>query len=122
MRSKIVKEQLDNCSFADLSDYNQATMTYHIPRYVKPNYVVGKGYLVRIDSQLVDNPNSILATNWNSGTYPKYPYYKIYVSKSLGKMIYLDGLAFDMATNSDLSTMWSGWISVDNLTLIKELQ
>ena len=121
MRSKIVKEQLDKCSFADLSDYNPTTRTYHIPRYVKPNYVVGNGYLVRIDSALVNNPNSILATNCNNGNYPKHAYYKIYVSKSLGKMIYFDGLAFDITTNTDLTVMWSGWISVDNITLIKEL-
>ena len=121
MRSKIVKEQLDKCTFADLSDYNPNTRTYHIPRYVKPNYAVGKSYLVRLDNSIVNNSNSVLAANWNNGKSPSYNYYKIYVSKALGKMISIDGLAFDIEANKDMMDMWSGWLNVDNITLIKEL-
>jgi hypothetical protein len=70
---------------------------------------------------IINNPDSVLAINWNSGTYPKTPYLKIYISKIMGPMIYVDGIGFDFETKQDLSIMWSGWLNTEELTQITVL-
>lgn len=115
------KKQLEQCRYADLSNYDSVTNTYHIPKYTKPTYDVGKYYLVKLSQILVNNNNSVLAANWNHCTSPSTDYLKIVVNKQLGKNILVDGLAFDPVTNSDLNSMWSGWLPIDELTQISKL-
>lgn len=119
MRSKIVQQQLNSVNFADLSHYDETTGVFTIPKYSKPRYDVGKTYLVQVAAELVDNANSVLATNWNNCTAPKGAFLKAYVSKTSGKMIYVDSLVFDMAAKKDTSAMWSGWLPTDRLTQLE---
>lgn len=103
-----IKKQLEQCRYADLTDYDPSTNIYHIPKYTKPVYEIGKYYLVKLSIGLVNNNNSVLAANWNHCTSPSSEYLKIVVNKQLGKNILVDGLAFDITTNTDLNSMWSG--------------
>lgn len=119
--NEAIKKQLELCQFANLSNYDEATKTYHIPKYSKPNYKVGKCYLVNISSAIVKNANSLMAVNWNQGRAPQFSTLKIYISKALGKNIYIDGLGYDLDTQSDADYMWSGWLNIEDLTLIMEL-
>ena len=116
-----VKKQLAKCHYADLSDYDERTNTYHIPKYSKPRYEVGKMYLVKLSGSLVDNADSAVATNWNGGTSPKMPYLKIYVSKMLGRMLQVDSICYDYDKMADTALMWSGWLPVDELTQLSTL-
>lgn len=113
-----IKKQLQECNFADLSNYDQKTNTFIIPKYSKPIYELNKCYLVKVATYFINNTSTVIASNWNNNTAPKTPYLKIYVSKKMGKMIYADCLSYDFETQSDLSFMWSGWLSVDDLTQI----
>lgn len=122
MRNKIVKQQLEHCSYADLTHFDSVTNTYFIPKYTKPKYDVGKCYLVKVMREFVNNPTTILATNWNKGTSPMHEYLKVYVSKIVGKMIYVDAIYFDSTLNQDIpGEMWSGYLDVDNLTQLAQL-
>ena len=67
-------EQLKKCEFADLSDYNQETRTYHIPKYNKPIYIIGKCYIIKVHNEVINNITSVTATNWNHCTAPTNQY------------------------------------------------
>jgi len=121
MSSEIVKKQLKKVNWADLSNFDPITNTYIIKKYSQPTYSIGKMYIVQVADQLVCNNNSVVATNWNNGTSPQYNYLKIYVSKILDKMIYVDSISYDTVHKKDLSLMWSGWLPVDNLIQIESL-
>ena len=101
MRSKIVETQLKKCSYADLSHFDNTTGVFNIPKYSKPKFDIGKMYIIQVANELVDNNSSVIATNWNSGTSPKSPFLKIYVSKMVGKMIYVDSLVFNFGPGEE---------------------
>lgn len=117
----IIEEQLKKCQFADLTNFDEATNTYHISKYAKPIYTAGCCYLIKLPGELIKNPTTILAVNWNHGTAPQHEYYKAYVNKTLGKMIYCDCLAYDFENRKDLSIMFSGWFDTETLTQIAKL-
>ena len=119
--NELIKKQLEQCVWVDLSNYDEKINTYHIPKYAKVKYEVNRMYLVKISREFVNNTNSVTACNWNNSTAPKFEYLKIYISKFNGKMAYVDSLAVNPITKQDLTEMWSGWIPVNNLTLIQEL-
>ena len=117
----IIKEQLEKCQFANLNNFDPTTNTFIIPKYSKPTYDINKCYLVKLPLNIVDTADSVLATNWNNGTFPKTQYLKIYISKALGTMIYVDSIGFDFETRQDLNLMWSGWLDTSSLTQIAAL-
>jgi hypothetical protein len=117
----LIREQLENCQFANLNNYDPATNTFLIKKYSQPTYDLNKCYLVRLPINIVDTADSVLATNWNNGSFPKTQYLKIYISKTLGNMIYVDSIGFDFETRQDLNLMWTGWLNTSELTQISVL-
>lgn len=117
----IIKEQLEKCQFANLNNFDPTTNTFIIPKYSQPTYDINKCYLVKLPLNIVDTPDSVLAVNWNNGSCPKTQYIKIYISKALGTMIYVDSVGFDFDTKQDLTLMWSGWLDSSQLTQIAAL-
>lgn len=116
-----IKKQLAQCTFVDLSNFDATTNTYHIPKYTKPKYDVGKCYLIKLPKYLIDNTTSLLATNWNNGNTPHHDVYKAYVNKIIGTHIYVDCLAFDTVLQQDMQDMWSGWLDINELTQLVKL-
>lgn len=121
MIRSIIKEQLEKCQFADLNNYDTRTNTFIVRKYSKPTYELNHCYLVRVPLAIVNVADSVLAVNWNNGTFPRAQYLKIYVSKILGNMIYVDSIGFDFETKQDLTVMWSGWLNTSELTQIAAL-
>ena len=117
----IIKEQLEKCQFADLNNYDSNSNIFYIRKYCKPTYELNHCYLVRLPLSIVDAPDSILAVNWNNSSCPKTQYLKIYISKIMGTMIYVDSIGFDFNTKQDLSLMWSGWLDSTQLVQIAAL-
>jgi hypothetical protein len=117
----LIKEQLEKCQFADLNNYDPATNTFYIKKYSQPTYEINHCYLVKLPIGVVGTSDSVLATNWNNGTFPTVQYLKIYISKTLGNMIYVDSIGFDFETRHDLNIMWSGWLNTSELTQISAL-
>lgn len=115
------EELLKRCVYATPSSYDEKTHTYHFNKYSKPKYEVGKCYLIKISSDIVNNPKSLTATNWNNGRSPMQEYLKIYISKALGSNIYVDGAGYDFANKLDLDYMWSGWLNTKDLEQIAEM-
>lgn len=117
----IIKEQLEKCQFADLNNFDPNTNTFYIKKYSKPTYELNRCYLVKLPVSIVNVPDSVLAVNWNNGSCPKAQYLKIYISKVLGNMIYVDSIGFDFETRQDINAMWSGWLDINSLTQISSL-
>ena len=117
----IIKEQLEKCQFADLNNFDPNTNTFYIKKYSKPTYELNHCYLVKLPLNIVNASDSVLAVNWNNGNYPRAQYLKIYISKALGTMIYVDSIGFDFDTKQDLPLMWSGWLNTQELTQISAL-
>lgn len=118
---EFVRKQLEKCNYIDLSNYDPDTCTYHIPKYAAPIYELNKCYLVQLRLEIVNNTSTLLAANWNKNTAPKDEYLKIYVSKMLGKMIYVESIGFDKTMNTDTSNIWSGWLDIGDLTQIAKI-
>ena len=76
-----IKKQLQKCDFADLNNYDPQTQTFHIAKYSKPVYEINCCYLVKIADYFLNNITTVIATNWNNNTAPKFSYLKIYISK-----------------------------------------
>jgi hypothetical protein len=120
--NKYVEEQLKKVKVADLSNYDENTHTYHIPKYNEFRYEVDKCYLVKLDKMLLNgNDLPILVSNWNKGTFPTNEFLKIDVTKVLGKMICVNGLGYDFERKEDLNTMWSGWLPIQQIKMIERL-
>lgn len=119
--NRIIEEQLKKTRLADLTNYNPATRVYSIPRYSKPVYDIGKCYLVKLPNHLVNDHTSVLSCNWNNATSPKHPYLKIYVSKAMGNMIYVDSIAYDFEARKDIYDTWSGWLVTEELSQIAKI-
>jgi len=118
---QVIKDQLRACQFADLHHFDADTYTVHIPKYSKPKYDLNQMYLIGLNEVLINNTNSPLASNWNHGTAPSTKYLKIFVSKQLGKMIYVDSIGYDYAAYQDLNNVWSGWLPTEEIEQIAKL-
>ncbi len=121
MMSDLLKKELSKVHFADLNNFNEQTRTFIIPKYSKPKYDVGKMYIVKLPITIIGNHASALATNWNNSTAPSTEYLKVYVSKMVGKMIYVDSVAYDPETKRDLSDIWSGYLPSEEITQVEAL-
>lgn len=122
--NKIIKDQLSKVQIADLSNFNKETNTYYIPKYNAIKPIIGNYYIIKLDSQLLSEKSEIakiLASNWNNNYYPNSIYYKAEIINIMGKYIKINGLGFDYETNQDLNNIWSGWLSLDNIEIIKKL-
>ena len=120
MIRQFVLDQLAKCSFATPISFDEATNTFIIPRYSKPTYAIGKCYLVEIPDYLLST-ETVVAANWNSGRAPIAKYLKVYVSKTMGKMIYVDSVAYNIEQNIDLADTWSGWLPCEEIKQLAAL-
>jgi len=120
--NKIIKEQIEKCKVADLSQFDSSTNTYHIKKFNQIRVEVDDCYLIKLDTTLLNkDTSSVLATNWNKGTYPPCIYFKAVVSKVLGKMIYINGLGYNNETKEDLDIMWNGWLPLQDIELLERI-
>ena len=119
--NKIIQQQLEKTQIANLTNFNSETNSYIIPKYSQPRYEVGKCYIVKLSPDIINNTNSVLATNWNAGIAPVAAYYKIYVNTAAGKMIKVDGLEYNFEQQIDGTSMFSGWLNIDDLTQLKAI-
>lgn len=115
-----VFEKLKTLSIAKIK-LDQTINEYLIPRYTKPQFNIGKMYLIRVSNEIVNNPNTILACNWNNGNYPRNNFYKVYISKIVGANVYADCLAIDPITKQDKSEIFSGYLDVNYIEQLEEL-
>ena len=52
----------------------------------------------------------------------EFQYLKVYVSKLLGKMVYVDSIGYDVNTRQDINLLWSGWLPTEEITQLSVMQ
>lgn len=120
--NKLTKAQLQKVSIACLDNFDEQNQKFFIPRFKKDRYEIGKNYLVCLDDTLLNiECNQILVSNWNKNTIPPCKYMNVNVVKTMGRMIYIDGIGFDIDNNKNINKIWSGWLPIQLTKQIKTL-
>lgn len=114
MIRQFVLDQLARCTFATPISFDEKTNTFVIPKYSKPVFSIGKCYLIEIPNHLLSQ-DALLASNWNNGRVPPAAYLKAFVSKTMGKMIYVDSVVYNIELNKDTTDLWSGWLPCEEI-------
>lgn len=118
----IIKAELNKVVNADLSNYNSDKHTYYIKKLNNIQLIEDHCYLIKLKDKFFNNlKTSIITTNWNNGSTPKYLYYKIDICKIMTKMIKVNGVAFDNDKQVDINEVWSGWLSLDDVEILSEI-
>src|SRR5574344_813654 len=101
MISKLIQEQLSKVEWADLSNFDSTTLTYHIAKRKTIKLEEDKCYLIHLKPTCFTNET--VKINWNKGFMPTYEYLKVDISKIMGKMIKVNGVGIDFNTQTDLN-------------------
>lgn len=118
--NQIIRKQLEQCKVADLSNYNKETRTFFIPKYNQTRVLEGKSYIIKLDPTLLQpNPGDTFHINWNKGILPLSNSMLIEVSKVNGKVIYVDGIGYDLESDKVTSGVWAGWLPIEKITVVK---
>ena len=119
MVNELIERELKKVEKADLSNFNSETNTYFIPKRKDIKIEEDCCYLIHLKDTIFRNET--LKVNWNNGSLPIYNYLKIDVSKIMAKMIKVVAVGFDNETQTDISYFWSGWLTTDEIEVIKKI-
>lgn len=119
MVNQLIEKELKKVEKADLTHFDPATNTYFIPKRKDIKIEEDHCYLIHLKDSIFNN--TTLKVNWNNGSLPSYNYLKVDVSKVMSKMIKVVGVGFDFEKQEDLSYFWSGWLTTDEIEVIKKL-
>ena len=116
-----IREQLLQCVWANPSSYDEATCTFFIPRYCRPIYQVGGTYVLQLPNDIIGNPQSVLAVNYNKGSYPIHEFYTAYITNAMGSLIHVVATGYDPLTKMSLNDTWTGWLDTSALRQIAKV-
>lgn len=118
-QEQLVKDQLNKVVYADLSNYDEKTNTYHIPKINQIKLQINHSYIIKIKDSLY--MNELLKSNYNQGRTPPYKCYLIDIVSILGKIIKVNGVEYDLEKNQTLNNLWSGYLSIKDIEIIREM-
>lgn len=118
--NKIIKDQLNKVQFADLSNFDEKTNTYIIPKKTDIKIEKYKTYIIELLDKCFDK-EALININWNRGKVPTSKYYKAEILNIVGRNVQINGLAYDLETKSDLNTFWTGYLELKNIKIIETL-
>lgn len=114
--NKIIKKQLEQLNLPT------DQLIIKIPKKEGIRLVEGGCYLIEISSLLLNSsPTSTWAINWNRGILPTASHYKVEVNQLMKDMVKVTGIAYDALSQQDLNRMWSGWLPLDQITILQKL-
>lgn len=116
---ELVQRELEKVIYADLSDFDVETNTYHIPQRKDITLTPNRSYIVRIKPSLYRN--DILKNNYNNGNVPPFNCYLVDIVSRLGKVIKVNAVEYDLSTQTPLSNVWSGYLAVKDIEIVREI-
>ena len=123
--NKIVKEQLRKCKVAEIPNFDDNTTHMLIKKKSVGNGVaikVGKCYLIELADYLIHAHDGFdFHVNWNNNLVPPCKYYKCECINIMGKFMKINGAGYDYNTNTDLSSVWSGWLPLEGVKILGEV-
>lgn len=114
--TELIKNQLKQVQYADLSNFNEDTATYIIKRRVDVKIEVDSCYIIRLKPSA--RSNMAVMINWNNGSMPSFNCLKADISKIMGKMIKVVAVGYDEQSQQDIAKFWSGWLHIDDIEVI----
>lgn len=115
--NKIIQEQLNQVKDADLSHFDKSTNTYFIPRKTSIVIRENNSYIIEIG-----NISDTITNNWNQGSKPPFNCCKAIVNTYMKNMIQIDGVEYDNLNNIDGIKVWSGWLPLNDVVILKEIK
>lgn len=120
--NQIIKQQLLNCKVADISGLDTKTGKCIIPRFKQVKLEEDSCYLVKLaDKLLIPNVDDTYHINWNRGIVPTSKYLLIDVSRVVGKNVKVNGVGYDIDSDSPTTYVWDGWLPLEQIEIIKEM-
>ena len=99
-QEELVKEQLSKVQFADLSNYDEKTNIYYIPKINQIKLKISHQYIIKIKDSLYSN--EILKTNYNNNSVPPFNCYLIDIMNILNRIIKVNAIEYDIENNKTL--------------------
>lgn len=123
--NSIIKQQLDSCTDLKISPYDESSTCITIEKksdYIYVTLKEGHQYIVELEDYLLFPPqDSSLHANWNQNIKPVDKFMQVVVKQLMGSMVNVSGYGYDNQLNSLNNNLWSGWVPVKSLKLIKEI-
>lgn len=117
--SKIIEQQLKKTQNVDISNYNPETNTYIIKKRNDIKIEENCMYLIKLKDSAFSN--TVVINNWNNGFFTSSRYLKIDVHTKMTNMIKVVGVGYNIETQQDLISRWSGWLCIDNIEILEKL-
>ena len=114
----LIKEQLENCRSADLSNLDTETYTLYIPQIKTIKLEENKSYVIRIDKSCM--VSSMFNSNWNMGIPPSAEYMLVDIVKITSQTIKVNGIEFNVETGTPGTKVWSGWLLTQCVEVLKK--
>lgn len=123
--NNIVKKQLEACKVADLPAWDDNTVHIVINRKTQleaKDIQLNHYYIVKLADYILHEPEGFtLSTNWNAGKKPETSYLKCCVTKSMGKMLFVEGIGYDYENKADLTPVFNGWLPSAGIKVMEEI-
>lgn len=117
-QEELIKEQLSKVQFADLSNYDAVTKTYHIPKVNQIKLKANHSYVIRLKESAPDN--DVLRVNYNQGRVPELGSYLIDVISLLNRVVKVNAVKYDEQRRSTTNIWWSGYLAISDMEIVKE--
>lgn len=118
--NKITKEQLNKCTSCDLSNFNEITNEYFIPKRTDARLEKNKEYILELSDKAFSK-DFYVNINWNKNRVPKSKYYHCEILEISGRVARISGISYDLENDKDTFAFWDGFVSTDHIKIIKEL-
>lgn len=122
---KIIYDQLMKCKVARLPSYDMNTTKMKISKLGTKDgdaLIPGHYYIIKLDDVLLSKDVSfVLHQNWNNNIFPQSNAYKCECIRIMGGMLKIEGIGFDLETNTDKSDSWGGWLPMSNVEIVREI-
>lgn len=122
--NELIKEQLSKCKVAKIPVYDDDTCQIFIEKYNPKSHGVLENhyYLVKLADYILNPPAGYhLHINWNKGIKPVSDHMKCEVITTMGEMVKIHGVGYDMDSQVDKDDIWEGWLPREAITVIKEI-
>ena len=117
-QEKLIQKQLSMVQFADLSNYDEKTNTYHIPKVNKIRIKLNHSYIIEVKDSIKNN--DLLRNNYNQGNEPELTTYLVDVIAILNKVIKVNAIKYNIRENKTENIYWNGYLSIRDIEIIKE--
>ncbi len=122
----IIEKQLKRCKVANIPPYTEDTLEFKITKKVVQNNqtcIPNHYYDVELSDYVLDPPpDCSLHINWNKNVLPKSKIYRCEVLQVMGKMVKINGIGLDPITQMDNNDSWMGWLPLEEIKVLKELE